>query len=238
MIFGRIINEVDYTIKNTNPPKEKPENDYTLNAGDGGVDNTDDQPEETPEEEPTDDTTTDDGGDDYTLDDEEPPTNNEDNRDEPTDDTTDDGGDDYTMDGDTPPEDGGDTDTTGDETMDDNISDPNTNPLVEKEKNLFKLSDKEMEIKNKELKSNFKKLYDVIDDVKTKLQRIKPEPKVQNVIEFINKKLSETQDEVEHYMYYTYETRSYIQNIKQYEFYLLILKDIEKLFQEIAPKKQ
>lgn len=235
MIFGKIINEVDeYTLKdNIKPPKET---NYTLDAGDGDV-----EPEEDTNNDPEPDNTDNNGEDnsEYSIDtpDEDPPRDTEE---ENTDDNTSE--EDYTMGDNTGVE--GDNNTNEDPENQDNLGGDDTvdgleNELLQKEKELFnKLSEKELDIKNSELKNNFEKVYKVIDDIKDKMKRIQSRPEIQNVVDFIDNKLTETQNDIEHYIYYTYENKSYLQNLKQYNFYLLILKNIEKLFLEIQPKNK
>ena len=215
MIFGSLINNV-----NNNEYILKEEDDYTMDN-------------KLPDNDSSNDVSSEDNSD-YTMDD-EPPSEDADSNESENDNQEDESNDDYTMD------DENNTEEDVSEDPDDDSMDSSDNSieneLVEKEKELFnKLSEEELRIKNAELKDNFKKMYNIIDDIKTKVQRIPTNQSIKNVIDFINNKLNETQQHIEHYLYYNFELKSYIQNAKQYNIYLLILKNVEKLFLEIAPK--
>ena len=215
MIFGSLINNV-----NNNEYILKEEDDYTMDN-------------KLPDNDSSNDVSSEDNSD-YTMDD-EPPSEDTDSNESENDNQEDESNDDYTMD------DENNTEEDVSEDPDDDSMDSSDNSieneLVEKEKELFnKLSEEELRIKNAELKDNFKKMYNIIDDIKTKVQRIPTNQSIKNVIDFINNKLNETQQHIEHYLYYNFELKSYIQNAKQYNIYLLILKNVEKLFLEIAPK--
>ena len=216
MIFGSLINNL-----NNNEYILKEEDDYTMDN-------------KLPDNDSSNDVSSEDNSD-YTMDD-EPPSEDTDSNESENDNQEDESNDDYTMDDENNTEEEDVSEDPDDDSMD---SSDNSieNELVEKEKELFnKLSEEELRIKNAELKDNFKKMYNIIDDIKTKVQRIPTNQSIKNVIDFINNKLNETQQHIEHYLYYNFELKSYIQNAKQYNIYLLILKNVEKLFLEIAPK--
>ena len=139
-------------------------------------------------------------------------------------------------------------DESGDENLEEDPSEDNMdnatddtgdveNELLEKEKELFaELTPEQLAIKTKELRSCFTELYSTVENTIEKSKNIQITEKNKEVLDFINKKLRETLTSIENYSYYTFETKTYFQNLKQYNFYILILKNVEKLFIEITDK--
>lgn len=264
MIFGNIILEKSNNTRTTSSNKNSNKNDYMIgNDIDDKDQNVDTQEDDQDNEDSTKDNNdymiggeegdvpTDDGNDymmdnDDVSDTEEPsdgdnqsdensideePTNTDE---EPQDDNDNDYmmGDDQNGEDDTGSDSQDDTGTDGTE-MSTNVDDE----LKTKEKELFSnLSEPQMEIKIGELKSNYTNLYNTIEDIIEKVKRIPCTVQNTKVLDFIINKLSETLVEVNTYAYTTFDTKTYIQNLKQYNYYILILKNIEKLFKEIQVK--
>ena len=249
MIFGRIILEEDKD-KNKNPyalednendnvagGEEDNGNEYEL-TDDAEQDNKDPKPAENDDENEY--SLPQDGNDDDQKDD----TENQDTEDNNNTEGGDNEDNEYAF-GDDP--EGGEENQDGDEetdngTEDDTPTDPESESisaeLIEKEKELFAdLSPEQLAIKTSELRKNFTALYDNINTILEKVKLIPVTEKNKNVLEFIDKKLRETSTEIVNYSYYTFETKSYLQNAKQFNIYLLILKQIQQLFIEITDKK-
>ena len=130
-----------------------------------------------------------------------------------------------------------DDEPSGEDNPDDDMTDAEVNELVEKEKELFaNITPEQMSIKDKELKTNFSKLYMDIEKIIYKCKKVSVSQENQRVFDFINKKLKETLDSINEYVYNTYSSKSYLQNLNQYNIYIIILKNIEKLFNELKPK--
>lgn len=233
----RIIHEREINVEE--------DDDYTIDSEDEQdtePDTTDDTADDTGEED--DDYTLPDDTDDTQEEDDQQDTPEEDNQDnqgedDQQDDTTDEenADDDYSIPG----------DEEGDDTIDGEEQTDNTTPdeeqpqeeqpdeLKEKEKALFVgLSDKQIEIKNKELKTNYEKMYKSLDGIIERVSNIDRTQKNTKIIDFIISKLNETSESL--YIYYTtvFETKTYIENSRQYDIYILILRNINKLFKEIT----
>lgn len=201
----------------------------------------DEEPEETNEEE---DTPTE-----YTMDDGEEDTEGEDNT-EGTDNTAEEGDDEpneYSMDdGEEGTDDGEDTDeedtTDGeDDTDTDDVEDStemSDDEIKQMEEELFKsIPEDQMNIKIIELKKQYLEVYNTINAIMNRTNKI---PKTSNntkTLEFIVNKLIELKELVKFYMTNTFDTKSFIENNINYQQYLSTLNIINKLFQEIKDKK-
>ena len=231
MIFGVILEKDnnEYSLGDTIQTND--DNEYTLD------DNTNEgEPDDDTGDEPTKEDNPDDN--EYSLEDNPDDTDDETGEDNP-DDTDDETGEDNPDDNEYSLEDNPDDtdDETGEDNPDDDMTDAEVNELVEKEKELFaNITPEQMSIKDKELKTNFSKLYMDIEKIIYKCKKVSVSQENQRVFDFINKKLKETLDSINEYVYNTYSSKSYLQNLNQYNIYIIILKNIEKLFNELKPK--
>lgn len=95
------------------------------------------------------------------------------------------------------------------------------------------LSDEQMAIKDKELKTNFSNLYDVIIDIEERINNVSKDANMIKPMEFISNKLSDLSTQVSDYLSYTYETKSYTENMVMYRTFLAILEQINTLLDNI-----
>lgn len=113
------------------------------------------------------------------------------------------------------------------------------NKLINKERELFsELTDKQLSIRDKELRGNYLRVYNTCNDI---IENIKLIPKTSNnisVLSFVNDKLEELKDFVTDYISNTYHTKTYLENEENYHYYIVILNKIDKLFKDLSPKKQ
>lgn len=142
-------------------------------------------------------------------------------------DNPDDGGGDGTDDGGDNPEDGGNQDGTGDEGGIDSEID-------NLEKQLFgNLTDEQLKVKSLELKSNYKKLYTVCDDIITKVGEIPKTAESAEIIKRIINIASDLKEYIESYMLYNFGNNSLPENMIMFKKYLVILNGIKKCLAEL-----
>lgn len=231
---------------------EAEDDEKNKNTTDGIVDNdVDDKKDETPEDDTTDinepeeydvDPAGDDDFDISGIDDEEPEDDTADNNEseENTDnnDSTDDDFDiniDGSEGGDDQSSDGGDT---GDGSSSDVTEDIN-NDLIAKEKEIFSgMSDKQIEIKNKELKTNYVNLHDYIEDIMYRINHIPKQSYNIQPLAFVMDKLTQMQDTLADYLSNTYITKTYIENTIYYEKCLAILNTINEILKKLTPNTE
>jgi hypothetical protein len=155
------------------------------------------------------------------------------------------GGEDYTDDGggeggddggDAPPEDDGGGD---DDYGDDAGGGEDDDQIKQLEDELFsKFNSAQINIMSKELKTNFTKIFEMTDDL---IDRINDIPKVMShikIIEFVSNKLAEIRDMVSDYVYYTFDTKSYVENKIAYEKFMLIIRQINEIIAKIPSIKE
>ena len=236
-IFGNIFNELKQV------PKDDNANNYEeLEAPeDAAGDNTSENPDEgegydleEPEDLPEDDEG-DDGG--YDLEDPEDLPEDEGDGEEPP--PEDEGDGNYELDGeDTGEEDtGGEGEDTGEEPADDTESGGDTE-LQDKENQLFAdMSDTQKSIKDKELTTNFVGLYNLVDSIHEKLERVPKTDETIRVIEFTSKKTEEVKMLLQRYISETYSTKTYLENMTNYYQFITVVKKIERGLATIKPKK-
>lgn len=97
------------------------------------------------------------------------------------------------------------------------------------------LSDEQMMIKDKELKTNFSNLYDVIIDIEERINNVSKDADMIKPMEFISNKLSDLSTQVSDYLSYTYETKSYTENMVMYRMFLTVLEQINSILDNIRP---
>ena len=236
-IFGNIFNELKQV------PKDDNANNYEeLEAPeDAAGDNTSENPDEgegydleEPEDLPEDDEG-DNGG--YDLEDPEDLPEDEGDGEEPP--PEDEGDGNYELDGeDTGEEDtGGEGEDTGEEPANDTESGGDTE-LQDKENQLFAdMSDTQKSIKDKELTTNFVGLYNLVDSIHEKLERVPKTDETIRVIEFTSKKTEEVKMLLQRYISETYSTKTYLENMTNYYQFITVVKKIERGLATIEPKK-
>ena len=105
------------------------------------------------------------------------------------------------------------------------------------EKDVFgDLTDQQMDIKNKELKTNFINLYDTISDIEERINDISKDADMIKPLEFVSNKLADLAQQVSDYLSYTYPTKSYTENTVMYRLFLNILNQINDILSTIRPE--
>lgn len=199
-------------------PQDAPE-DYTISDDNGGEDQTPEEADNNPPEEGTEAT----GGD-------QPPEGDTGGGDT--------GGTDYTQDagGGDPgdPDAGGDGTDDGGEDMGGDDTPQSEDDIKALEDEIYSnYSDEQRQIMTKELKTSMNKLVTLSGDL---VDRINDIPKVTShirIIEFVSNKLSDFRDMLTDYLYYTYDTESYIKNKIAYERFIKIMSQIDELISKI-----
>lgn len=239
----------DYTVEDqedTNTDNNQGNNPNNIEDGNEG--NADDDEYALPDEDETDDENTDDDqqtdntdeeditDDEYTLDDEgeddnqQNPDNEEDtegNAGTEDDNTGDE--DDYSLDGsDIDGENNG-----GDESVQDKLD-----SIAQIEKELFeKLTPEQKEIKIKALKKNFMDLHGKCNSILDMINDASPNGEaVVKVFDYIQKTVSELQDNMHDYLTNTFDTKSYLDNDAQFKQYLAVLNSVKKILDEFIDK--
>lgn len=105
------------------------------------------------------------------------------------------------------------------------------------EKDVFgDLTDQQMDIKNKELKTNFINLYDTISDIEERINDISKDAEMIKPLEFVSNKLADLAQQVSDYLSYTYPTKSYTENTVMYRLFLNVLNQINDILSTIRPE--
>lgn len=154
-----------------------------------------------------------------------------------TDYTQDDGG---GEEGDNP--EGGEEGQEGDQT-DDQAGDDQQQPtglsdeLKDLEAQLFSnLTPEQISIKDTELKMQYIDLYKAVDKVLSRVSNLNKTDENISVLDFVNKKLSETKVMLNDYIVKTYQTNSYFENQLNLKHFTLILEYINKILEGIKEK--
>ena len=115
----------------------------------------------------------------------------------------------------------------------------NSSEVTDLEKEILgSLSDEQISIKYKELKTQYINIYSTIDTLLIRVNKISKNNNNIKVIEFILNKLTELKELVVFYLTNTFDTKSYIENTINYQQYLAILNSMTKLFKEINIKNE
>ena len=133
--------------------------------------------------------------------------------------------------GEAPADDAGGGDTGGGSEADDEIGELEDDVLGD-------LSDQQMDIKNKELKTNFANMYDAIIDIEERINDIAKDASMIKPLEFVSNKLSDLSDQVSDYLSYTYPTKSYTENMVMYRMFLNVLSQINDIISTIRPENK
>lgn len=151
---------------------------------------------------------------------------------------------DYTMDveddesGDGASDEGDSTDTDGEESTGDE-TEGSENELKSLEDDIFKdIPPEQMNIKIMELKKQYLEVYATITDVLTRTNKIPKTTQIMSVLEFIINKLMELKEMVQFYLSNTFDTKTYVENMVNYQQYLATLNTINRLLKEISRKKE
>ena len=124
-------------------------------------------------------------------------------------------------------------DDTGDSDMGDDTPQSEDDIKALEDEIYSNYSDEQRQIMSKELKGSMNKLVTLSSDL---VERINDIPKVSEHIrdiEFISNKLSDFRDMLTDYLYYTYDTESYVKNQIAYKRFMAIMKQMDTFIQNI-----
>lgn len=128
-------------------------------------------------------------------------------------------------------------DNTDDESEDDSES-GEQGELQSLEDDLFKdLSPEQMNIKLLEIKKQYLEVYTTITDILSRTNKIPKTTENIKVLEFVTNKLMELKELVQFYLSNTFDTKTYTENLVNYQQYLVVLNTVNRLLKEINTKK-
>lgn len=135
--------------------------------------------------------------------------------------------------------DGGDNSADGIDNSGDNSQDQ-ISGLKAIENELFEnLTDKQKQIKIKELKNNYVDLFDRCDGIIDVINARKPSDETTaQIFEYINNTILDLQNTVHDYLEHTFATKSYLENDAQFKSYLNILNTINNILKELNINKK
>ena len=150
------------------------------------------------------------------------------------------------------PDDGDAGDDAGNENEEDNNQDDGNNEetpdstedtgeesLKDIEAKLFSgLTPEQISIKQIELKTQYLQLYKQVEKLIDRINSINKNESNIAVLKYATKKLIEVRDILNFYITKTYDTKSYIENLTQFQFCLSILNTISNLIQELKINKK
>lgn len=103
------------------------------------------------------------------------------------------------------------------------------------EEEIFKdLTKDQVDIKHKELKSNFTELYDSITNIIDRVNDIPNSDNYLQTITFVSNQLANLKQMVADYVNNVYSTKSYMENAMNYNRFLATLKGINDILEEIS----
>lgn len=124
----------------------------------------------------------------------------------------------------------------GDNTTDDESGEQGE--LQSLEDDLFKdLSPEQMNIKLLEIKKQYLEVYTTITDILSRTNKIPKTTENIKVLEFVTNKLMELKELVQFYLSNTFDTKTYTENLVNYQQYLVVLNTVNRLLKEINTKK-
>lgn len=130
-------------------------------------------------------------------------------------------------------------DTAGDSMGDDTPSDDNIDPrLKDLEAVVFdNLSDKEKELKIKDLKELFITVYKKCGTISELLTDIKRDEETIQIVEYISNTLIDLKQYVNDYINDIFDSKTYVENLAQLQKYIMIFNAINKVFDQIKREK-
>lgn len=99
------------------------------------------------------------------------------------------------------------------------------------------LTPEQLDIKHKELKSQFLAMYDMIVSVLDRIGDASVAEENIGIMEYVSNNLSRLKDMITDYMNSVYKTKSYIENSVNYNRFLAVLNGITKILEEMNKKE-
>ena len=135
------------------------------------------------------------------------------------------------------------SDTSDDTSLEDDVSggdNGNTDEQMKKvEDEINKnLNDKQIDIRVKELQNKYIEVYNICNNINNRVEDINKTDENGSVVDFIISKINETKKLIYDYLSKTFSTKTYIENLTNYNQYLVVLSGIKKLLDEIIQKNE
>lgn len=108
--------------------------------------------------------------------------------------------------------------------------------IKELEKSIYdNLDDNQTAIRDKELKAQFAELYEAIDEIIERINDISKDADMLKPMEIVVDSLSNLSDTVSDYLVNSFSTKSYTENMINYQRFLHVLAEINKILDNIKP---
>lgn len=131
------------------------------------------------------------------------------------------------------------TDDTGEGSSDSTPEeDQPVDEIKQQEEELYaNLTPEQLDIKHKELKSQFLAMYDMIVSVLDRIGDVSIAEENIGIMEYVSNNLSRLKDMITDYMNSVYKTKSYTENSVNYNRFLAVLNGITKILEEMNKKE-
>lgn len=103
---------------------------------------------------------------------------------------------------------------------------------------LSELTPEQIQIKHQELKKKYIDIYDTIDPIINRISNLSKDNTSIRIYDFVTSKLTNLRELVSHYLIKVYPTKTYIENLINYEEYIAILHQIDKILEQIPSKNE
>lgn len=111
--------------------------------------------------------------------------------------------------------------------------------LKSKEEEIYaSLTPEQLDIKHRELKNQYLKMYDTITSLIDRIGEVGISEDKISVIEYISNNLSNLKDMVSDYVSKVYQTKSFIENSINYNRFLAVLSGISKMLEEMEDNSE
>ena len=124
--------------------------------------------------------------------------------------------------------------------IENNILDGNaiSEEKIESSLNYDNLTPEQLDIKHKELKDQYGRMYDMIMSLIDRIGDVSPSEENIGTMQYVSKTLSTLKDMIIDYISKVYQTKSYIENSINYGRFLAQLNGINKILEEMNSKNE
>lgn len=110
--------------------------------------------------------------------------------------------------------------------------------LKKQEEELADLTPEQLDIKHKELKTQFLNMYDLITNLSERINDACVSEENIEVVEYVSGQLADLKKMVVDYMNGVYKTKSYIENSINYNRFLTVINALNKILEEMAKNEE
>ena len=111
------------------------------------------------------------------------------------------------------------------------------NIIKQQEEDIYDLSPKQLDIKHKELKSQFLSMYDITTSIIDRIGDANINEENIGVVEYISDTLSRLRTMLTDYIDSVYASKSYMENFVAYNRFLAVLNGVNKMLEELDKKE-